>query len=70
MAVLKEKWLGKSDKYKHVFSRLDSAGNLKFIGYVKGKRRSGFKTEREAAVWVDKELISRSMEPVNVLKRK
>ena len=59
---------GKSDKYKGVYL-------YKLRGKIKYKAGSGsmlhgfFETEREAAVYYDKQLINKGKEPVNILKR-
>ena len=67
-------------KYKFVFYR--NIINCKFdresgkwsgkvyIDNYRTKQKSFFKTEREAALWVDKVLLENGKEPVNILKRK
>jgi len=56
-------------KYKHVASIRTSNIRRWYIN-IKGVSRTPFDTEREAAVAVDKLLIGRGKEPVNILKRK
>lgn len=70
MAQVQGKWFGKSTKYKHVSKKSGTSGLITFVGYVLGSRKQDFKTEREAAIWVDKMLISKGKDPVNILKRK
>jgi hypothetical protein len=66
---------GKSDKYKNVYlETYNGHKNDMFYNayvYVKGKtrRKHGFKTERDAALWVDKQLIIHEKEPINILKK-
>ena len=62
----------KSDKYKLVYKvkNLNSV-NSTFDWYAKvGKKQKHFRTEREAAKWVDLRLIEKGKEPVNILVRK
>jgi hypothetical protein len=61
------KYLGKS-KYKYV-SKIESAGKVYWRGRIFDTGKS-FKTEREAAIYVDKKLIEKFKEPVNILVRK
>lgn len=62
----------KSDKYKLVYKlkNNDSVNNT-FHWFAKvGKKQKNFRTEREAAKWVDLRLIEKGKEPVNILVRK
>ena len=61
------KIIGKS-KYKYV-SQIETAGNVWWRGVIYGNGKS-FKTEREAAIYIDKRLIEKGKEPVNILVRK
>ena len=63
------KYVGKSKLYKYVYEE-ECKGVTKWIGKVGSNKKTGFKTEREAALWVDKMLLSKGKEPVNILKRK
>lgn len=65
------KYKGKS-KYKYV-SCQELNGELVWRGvFLKNGSGNGktFKTEREAALYVDKKLIEQGKEPVNILVRK
>ena len=55
-------------EYKHVASIMTSSVRHWYIN-MKGVSRSKFDTERKAAIAVDKLLIGRGKEPVNVLTR-
>lgn len=58
-------------KYKYVQGILTiSLNKTKWVVNIKGVGRNGFETEREAALAVDKYLISKGKEPVNILKPK
>jgi hypothetical protein len=59
----------KSKIYKHV-SKTEVNDNIYWRVMMTGVSRIGYKTEREAALVVDKYLISKGKEPVNILKRK
>lgn len=61
------KMIGKS-KYKYV-SQIDTAGKIWWRGAIYGSGKN-FKTEREAAIYIDKRLIEKGKEPVNILVRK
>jgi hypothetical protein len=54
---------GKKDRDKIVWR-----ARLQYKGTIKSK--SGFKTDREAAIFYDKMCINAGIEPVNILKRK
>ena len=67
------KYLGKSTKYKHVYIYQTRSGKS-YKGMLYGARYNQtfgkyFKTEREAALYIDKQLIERNKEPVNILIR-
>ena len=55
-------------EYKHVASINTSSAQRWYVN-MKGVGRNKFDTEREAAIAVDKLLIGRGKEPVNVLTR-
>ena len=64
-------------KYKHVYYRKHNNNlkelNKKWTGQksVRGVvKQKWFKTEREAAVYIDKLLISEGLEPVNIFVKK
>jgi len=62
------KYIGVSESaYKNV-AVIDYLGNKRYLGYYSKKKKS-FDTEREAAIYVDKCLIERGKEPINILKR-
>ena len=70
-----EKYIGKSKEYKHVYVyQSDTIKNTYYKALVSisglTKRKGDFKTEIEAAKWVDMTLIRNGKEPVNILKRK
>lgn len=58
-------------RYKYVYFNKRQTVNdpLVWKGKV-GRVQRNFKTEHEAAKWVDLRLISLGKEPVNILKRK
>lgn len=59
-----------SEKYKYVSCR-QVAGMIKWRGTnVKGVNTREYDTEREAAIAVDKVLLDKGFEPVNILIRK
>jgi hypothetical protein len=60
---------GGKSKYKYVSLEWDSNGKERWIINIQGNRKP-FDTEREAAIAVDKKLISIGKEPVNILIRK
>lgn len=60
---------GYKSKYKYVVLEWDSKGNEKWIAGIFGNRKP-YNTEREAAIAVDKRLIEKGKEPVNILVRK
>ncbi|QQV91496.1 hypothetical protein M1M25_gp061 [Tenacibaculum phage Gundel_1] len=62
---IKYKKIEKSKKYKYVYKVMDQHGNYFWAG--KGKMKD---TEREAALYVDKQLLEKGKEPVNILIRK
>jgi hypothetical protein len=59
----------KSTKYKHVL-KTEVNDNVYWRVNITGVSKIGYKTEREAALVVDKYLISKGKEPVNILVRK
>ena len=68
-------YIGKSKKFKNVYilkSRKNETLIYKGAIVINGKlkQKLDFKTEREAALFVDKALISFNKEPINILKRK
>ena len=65
----KMKRIPNSSKYKYVALLELEKGYTSWQGCVLGKSRH-FKTEREAAKWVDLRLIDKGKEPVNILVRK
>ena len=70
MAAHRKKYIEKSSKYKYVYKYRDSTGNESYDGACVGKKKQGFKDERECALWVDKQLIMKGKEPINILIRK
>lgn len=63
------KVIPKSSNYKYVFRK---EGEKEFVNYVAmiGGHTKSFDKERTAALWVDKYLINKGKEPVNILVRK
>ena len=59
----------KSTKYKHV-EKTEVNDKVYYRVCMTGVSKIGYKTEREAAIVVDKYLIGKGKEPVNILKRK
>ena len=57
-----------ASQYKHVASIKKNNARQWYIN-ISGVSRSKFDTEREAAIAVDKLLIGRGKEPVNILTR-
>jgi len=60
---------GGKSKYKYVSLEWDSNGKERWIMSIYGNRKP-FDTERQAAIAVDKKLIEKGKEPVNILVRK
>ena len=60
---------GGKSKYKYVVLEWDSNGKERWIKSIYGNRKP-YDTEREAALAVDMQLISKGKEPVNILVRK
>ncbi len=56
-------------KYKHVIKELKN-DLIRWKINVKGYSQKRYKTEREAAISVDKIMIKKGKEPVNILVRK
>jgi hypothetical protein len=56
-------------KYKHVGCKTDGSKEY-WQAYIPGEFRKCYNTERQAAIEIDKHLISVGKEPVNILKRK
>jgi hypothetical protein len=56
-------------QYKHV-EIVKSGERIYYRVSMPGVGKSGFSTEREAALAADKLLIKKGKEPVNILKRK
>lgn len=63
------KFIKTSDKYKYVSYQMDKKGNYWWMGRVLGSGNA-YALEKDAALFVDKRLISKGKEPINVLKRK
>ena len=59
-----------SSKYKHVQGYTSKSGKVYWVVAMKGVSKAHLKTEREAAIAVDKILINRGKLPVNILKCK
>ena len=70
MATSLSKYTGKSKKYKYVYEYVSRNGDATFVGKVGEYRKQGFSDERECALWVDKQLLYKGKEPVNILVRK
>jgi len=70
MATSATKYIGKSKKYKYVYEYVSRNGSITFEGKLLGYRKQGFLNERDCALWVDKQLISKGKEPANILVRK
>jgi hypothetical protein len=62
------KMLSKS-KYKYVYIYRTDSGGLIYQAKV-GLKQKMFYSEREAALFVDKALIEKEKEPINILIRK
>ena len=70
-------YVGKSKLYKHVYLYKNSSGDITYHGAIsKSKKcisqiaKGGFESERECAIWVDKQLLYLNEEPVNILIKK
>lgn len=61
------KRIPKSSKYKYVAKKICERGVELWIAGYKGTIT--FKTEKEAAIYVDKRLIADGKEPLNILKK-
>ena len=70
MASIKKTYLKKSQKYKGVYKYINSSGNETYDGCICKTKKQGFVSERECALWVDKMLLSKGKQPVNILVRK
>jgi hypothetical protein len=69
MAVTNRKHI--KSKYKHVSGMCNNTeGKVHWFVKKAGVSASKFETERGAAIAVDKLLISKGLEPINILKRK
>jgi len=60
------KMIGKS-KYKYV-SQIELSTGVWWRGAIFGSGKN-FRTEKEAAIYIDKKLIEKGKEPLNILKR-
>ncbi len=58
-----------SSKYKNVQKIIHKDGHVRWEAKLPNTAKV-FDTERDAALCIDKNLISRHKEPVNILKRK
>ena len=58
-----------STTYKNV-EKTEVNDKVYYRVVIRGVSKIGYKTEKEAAIAVDKYLIRKGKEPVNVLKRK
>jgi len=63
------KYIGMSIPYSYVTHLRDSSGKDRWMG-KRWKNGKHFDTEREAALYVDKQLIEQGKEPINILVRK
>lgn len=74
--MVRHTYIGKSKKYKNVYScyYIASKNRIGFYGQVaiNGRLRTKhcFWEERDAAKWVDLQLIREGKEPRNILKKK
>ena len=58
-------------KYKYVYSYILSDGTIVYKAYISKYRWSKyFKSERQAAIQVDKYLLNKGRKPVNILVKK
>ena len=69
MAINRHQYKRKSNKYKYVYLYISSAGNNKWKSAISGNGKY-FDEERQAARHVDKMLIEKGKEPVNIFKIK
>lgn len=69
MASVKKTYIEKSKTYKGVYKYINSSGSETYDGCICGTKKQGFVNERECALWVDKKLLSKGKEPVNILVR-
>jgi hypothetical protein len=61
----------KNSEYRYVQGLIDRKTNkIRWVVHMHGVGRNAFETERDAAIAVDKILISKGKEPVNILIRK
>ena len=69
------KYLGKSKKYKNVYCsrKTDKNKTIVYFGNIciNGvyRKKNFFEKERDAALWVDKQLLIHGKEAVNILKK-
>jgi hypothetical protein len=70
MATVSKKYIGKSNIYKGVYKYINTSNNLSYTGVICGAKKQGFDNERDCALWVDKKLISKGKDPVNILVKK
>jgi len=63
--MIRYKQIEKSKKYKYTYKVMSQHGDY----FWSGKSKI-FKTEREAGLYVDKNLIENGKKPVNILKPK
>lgn len=59
-----------SSKYRYVSGRLKNSTDMEWFVNITGISRSSFLNEKDAAIAVDKILISKGKQPVNILKKK
>ena len=58
-------------KYKYVQGLTSiTTKDIKWFIHIKGVGRNGYENERDCALAVDKYLISKGKEPVNILKKR
>ena len=63
------KIIPKSSVFKYVFKKEGERGFINYVAIIGGHTKS-FDEERQAALWVDKYLINKGKESVNILVRK
>lgn len=72
-SIMMNKYLGKS-QYEHVYIRELRGGQIVYVLSVNNKKYGNiqkcFTDEKEAAMYLDKILIQKGFEPINILKRK
>jgi hypothetical protein len=56
-------------RYKHVQKRVDPNGVVRWFSKLSYRSSKEYPSEREAAIAVDRTLISDGKDPVNILKR-